>query len=470
MSLSDKNCYLRPTKKIVRSYCVGFPRPKGILFVYPRRHFMSCWSGFPSDFPRTCFIDFAADIFKTFPLPELPDFIYLKQDLFCYSSARFRISSLCNFVFFLGLEEEQERLDAFHQIADFFFELNCPLKMTIASSAFNAYLLHSNQGRKSRTCSNAAISRKIDRKGLFTPHSLHFGGCHQNIYKYDVNSAYPAQMAKAGLPMAFGGCGRKDLKYLRRNIKDLWVAAEVFVKDPPVAYPAHTGGSIMLCGDVLAHEVKRNNIERVQEKFLFNRGPACPIIPAWYQKRFDSVGITKKLWKMVLNSIFGQFAKRTHQTQVIHRSASRFNEVVTYLRPGESYRTVNLLDFSVVSRCEGTFHRSGAPWLAMGVVQNHLQSFVPSIPPGSIYADTDSFFTLDPDAPVKVSDNLGDWKKEAVPELRVYGLKNYSMGEHHVLAGVKRGDRVVITPEGLDISGKRKYNGTEEIFQQKRFF
>ena len=470
--LSESNCYLRPTKKIVRSYSVGFPRSKGVQWVYPREHYMKSWKDFPADFPKTLFIDWASDFFRSFPLPELPQFVYIKQDLFCFSSRRWRIASLCNFVYFLGLQEEQARLNSFHEIASFFFQLNSPLKMTVASSAYNAYLLHSNVGRKSRTCSNLHVSKSIDRKGLFTPFSLHFSGLHKNLFKYDVNSAYPAQMAKSGLPLAFCSYGHNDLECLRRNIKQkkyIWTAAEVFVKDPPIAFPAHKDGSILLCGDVLEHEVKRGNIEKVLQKFLFSRGPACSVIPAWYRKRFYSDGIAKQLWKVALNSIFGQFAKRTHPTQVIQRSDSQFDEVVTYLRPGESYRTVNLLDFSVISRCEGSFHSYSAPWFSMAVVQNHLQSFVPSIPAGAVYADTDSFFTLDHNAPVKVSDRLGDWKKEAVPELRVYGLKNYSMGEHHVLAGVKRGDKIEITPQGLDISGIRKYNGQEEIFEQKRF-
>ena len=464
--IRKKNRYMRPSRKVDRDFSIAIPQDKGILIIYPLEKFVQSFDQWPEHIPKRIFLENAALFFRKNHLPEQAQFIYVKNHLFCYVSKNYKISCIQNFLYFYQMETNQfqERKDRLIQVIDFFHSRKTPVKMTLASSAYNFYHVYSRKDKRTRTCSNPIISQMFNDELSFFPLSLARPGKFLNVYKYDVNSAYPFQMKSDNLPCAFYAIGTNKKRDLERNLNgNMFVFALCSFNKPPLTYPNYENGSIWMCGDSLKYELLSNNIHKIHKKIIFTKTEKCDLIEKWYENRKSSNKFESKLWKNILNCIFGQFSKRIHEIKMFEPEEFPLPECDLFVSENESWRVIHLKSISLHTRKQGEFHMFSAPWLSYAVFQNHQQFFMESIKDSSpIYIDTDCVVLPGKLQSLKISDSIGDWKKEKILDFRVYSSKNYSKDLTHVLAGIKKDDKITILDRGLKAEGLRNNHSHSE--------
>jgi hypothetical protein len=466
--ISIYNQYYRPSSRRV-NVALGYPLDNGsISVVYPVKTIIHTFSNYPVNIPKYLILFEAVYYFKRFDFPEKPTFLFHKGSVFCYVSKRFKIASMSNFLSFVDYQCDEQYTHYMQEIISFFEEWKAPLKMTLSGSASNLFHLKSAIGRKTAFCCAPGLpTAQFDGDPfMFVPHMDFAPGRYPQAHKYDINGAYAYQLSKP-LPKSLECQGRISQSKVMGLI-DLQAIALITTKAATIIKPHHNPEDpLWISFEPLKHEIRRGNIKKIITSFTCSQTRQhIPLVKQLYSYRQNANRFKAKLSKMVLNSVYGQLAKKYREMHILDRIDCE-DEMVHYIKPGESWKCSHFKTFTLLTREQSTFPEFSSPFVSLSIFQNHLLHFIPDIPDDAVYVDTDCFIT-EYKTKVKISSMLGDYKHSEVENLRIWSQKNYSSSDGHVLAGVKRSDTVSDAGFNLSITGLRQDVNHTYTVQQSR--
>ena len=463
--------YFKIPKKKTKKFVIGvatYPF-QSFTVIWPEKRVIKSWQDYPSHLPKLLYIKNAKSLFKFFPLPGNPDFLLVKDSCVIYNSKTFSICGVVNFLWFYSPENNKDMVEKLREVLSFFNALDVPIRFTFSSSAFilfHKYTMKDN--KKSLFLYCPEILHHFNKEKLFKPLAFFKNGIYRNVYKYDVNSAYPFQLSQCmpGVPNYFGKISEKEiLRYKKNNTVNI-----VDLKEPSIFENGNTN-KVILSHKATLHQLDIKNIKKFHNSLICQGvNTQSDYISKMYRIRHSKCTFFKAMIKLCLNSVFGQFSKKIFDIKIREKDPSEKlpDTSTVFISKDETYRIERFLNLEIITRMQGQYHSTACPWIGISIFQNHLIDFTNDIPSSAFYADSDCFITPSRVNHVSISNELGDYKEEKVELLRVYGLKNYSQDSEHILAGVKESDEIIDSFQRLDIHGSRTINGVNQTIHQER--
>lgn len=261
---------------------------------------------------------------------------------------------------------------------------------------------------------------------------------------YDINSAYPYVMLTSKFPDPERIRIKENLssRELATIMKSYEGMARVTVEIPDMHIPPlpvrHEKQLIFPTGTVtgswvfpelrnaLRNGVKIKEVHRV----LFSKpieSPFKKFVTHYYMRRMETDNeFLRYYYKLLLNNLYGKLAQRSTTRSVMLHKKAKPREVMKRwgAKTAELLETEygNFLIMQVQPRPKSHTIASWAAYITAGVRIMLYQAFTKD----TLYCDTDSIFLpVGKKFPLKLSNDLGGWKKEKKRVKHIYALKDY---------------------------------------------
>lgn len=308
-------------------------------------------------------------------------------------------------------------------------------KLTSASDTFNKYKDHIGKFRFEKIFPVVDIEtddyiRKSYRGGVVQVNKKYKMQELKDVYVYDVNSMYPAQMCNAMLP--YGKPRFFKGKYKYNSCFPLYIQRiNVCLKLKPNHQPTILHKGFMFLSNTYLEDTENELIEltltSIDMELMFKHYTIYDIeyldgymfkgsfslfkdfmLPI-YEKKCNSSGAVKQLQKIYLNSLYGKFATSPRH---INKTPDVIDDMVKYKSdPMEIEKPI----YTAVA----SFITAYSRWTLLTAIQDNYDTF--------IYCDTDSVHVLGKAFKGEIDDvKLGAFKLEKVYARAIYlGQKAY---------------------------------------------
>ncbi len=372
---------------------------------------------------------------------------------------------------------------AIAQFEDLIIDLGSEMNMTLASTAMRlirrVYLSHD-------IGTSTIINQEI-RSAYVGGRVEVFNRSEHRGYYYDINSCYPHAMTyplpgtllyttKRGLPI--GNSEKAYIAEVTINIPEMDI--------PPVPYPC--GGSLYfpvgkrrswLCGPEIELALSLGaKIEKLHKAYVYSvQTDLASFASDIYNRRKNSTGYMKQVYKLLLNSGYGKFGERPEKSQLLVNPDAKTLKRVKAMNRIAMRQGLEVSEKPIKHYNKGWLHMiSPGVFLVEQVSEvKHahvpIAAYVTSIArvglykhlknAGPYYCDTDGFATQKSDLPV--SNELGAIKLEKEYDSALFhSPKLYMISE--------QGKKPIVKAKGFSVGDLEKSDANDTVDPQVAAF
>lgn len=328
---------------------------------------------------------------------------------------------------------------ALHNFADVVESFGGRMRTTVASTAMDIFRRQYQAAPAYSTTESVELSRKayfasdVQVRGREAPY----------VYIHDINSSFPASMAKGGCPWQYAGKARRKVGDKRAGIVYCQVSAPRSMKHPFLPVRAPNGGVYFPTGN-WAGWYTESDIDyadslgyriRPLTWMLFERsndlaGYAKDI----YAMRRHKTGFWRLALKFLLNSLYGKFGESTDKEKILLSGPRPSPDALPYQPGAWRVPTTQYLAHEQPHICAWITSLSR---IALHQMVIRLEAAGHRV----YYNDTDSVMTDAPTIPAPFAgDDLGEWDLAGTIQNAIFEAAKLYSGE---VVGGAPGERMI---------------------------